>query len=266
MAFEWPNPGQPKPTSVVVTAPKTWKDEALLVPHECIRWWNGQLSQVMAEFDPVARPTSAWKTKVLFDFLERYYVACIKMHHHSEEEIYNPAIVEKCKSKGVADPFAKIKTDHEKLIEQLNRLLSFRQPIEDGDQKAVDDMKVATKELVTFMEEHLAEEERDYPKIFDACGMTQDEEIALVNKILEKMGLDGNKRFLPPILYAMALWKGKEGMLEWYNLAVPPPIRMLNNNCWLNDFHENQLKVLEALKKEEEYEPQAPSCGVCAVM
>lgn len=265
-SFEWPNPTLPKPSSRVVETPKDWKDEALLVPHEAIRWWKSRLLQIMEEFDPLSKPTSSWKTKVLFDFLDQYYIPCIYKHHRSEEEIYNPGILEKCKSMGLADPFPKIKSDHEKLISQLERLASFRASIAKGDASALTEFKSAVKEMVAFMEEHLAEEERDYPKIFDSCGLSQEEEGALVTKILESLGLDGNKRLLPPIMYCMAKWKGKEGMLQWYESHVPPPIKMLNNNCWVNDFQEKQLKVLEALKQDEHFAPQDQTCNLCSVM
>jgi len=265
MAFDWPNPSNPKPTSKVVTEAKDWRDEALLVPHECIRWWNANLLEILADFEPVKRPTSAWKTKVLMDFMDNYYVPCVHHHHRSEEEIYNPGILEKCKSMGVADPFTKVKKDHETLVSLLDKVVTFRKPIESGDAKAVEEFKTAMKEMIKFMEEHLAEEEQDYPKIFADCQLTQEEEGVLLNKILEGLGLDGSKKFLPPIMYAMVLWRGKDKMMEW-EAKLPGPTRMLNSNCWLNDFHENQLRVLEALKKEEAFEPHPPSCNLCSVM
>ena len=35
----------------VVSAAKDWKDEAMLVPHECIRWWNANLLEAPPPFD-----------------------------------------------------------------------------------------------------------------------------------------------------------------------------------------------------------------------
>eukprot|EP00913_Durusdinium_trenchii_P012835 g12051.t1 len=68
------------------------------------------------------------------------------------------------------------------------QLASFRASIATGDASALTEFKSAVKEMVAFMEEHLAEEERDYPKIFDSCGLSQEEEGALVTKILESLG------------------------------------------------------------------------------
>ena len=67
-AFQWPEVATPQPSSRVISEPKDWRDEALLVPHEAIRWWGRELSKVLDEFDPVSRSTCAWKTKILFDF------------------------------------------------------------------------------------------------------------------------------------------------------------------------------------------------------
>ena len=37
-AFQWPEVANPQPSSRVISEPKDWRDEALLVPHEAIRW------------------------------------------------------------------------------------------------------------------------------------------------------------------------------------------------------------------------------------
>ena len=55
-------------------------------------------------------------------------------------------------------------------------------------------------------------------------------------------------------------------MQQWYAESVPPPIRMLCDNCWIDDFYQNQVRVLEALQQEEEFQQQAPSCNVCSLM
>ena len=39
-AFQWPEVANPQPSSRVISEPKDWRDEALLVPHEAIRWWG----------------------------------------------------------------------------------------------------------------------------------------------------------------------------------------------------------------------------------
>lgn len=263
MSLQWPEVAKPVPSSKVILACQDWREEAILVPHECIRWWNRELLKVLDEYD-VTRPSCAWKTPLLFKFLESYYLPCIHHHHDAEEKIYNPHILAFCESKGMANPFRTMKNDHEKLMAQLDKLASFKSGLEKQDAKALRDFKQAFTTMVQFMEEHLADEERTYPAILKESGMTQEDEQAGVDKILQGLGLDGNKRLLPPIMYAMCMWKGKEKMMEWY-AKVPPPIRFLCDNCWLDDFYQNQLRVLEGLQKEEEFQAQSPSCN-CSLM
>lgn len=264
-AFEWPVVPNPQPSSRVISDPKDWREEAVLVPHEPIRWCGRELFKVLDEFDPVSRSSCVWKTKVLFDFLESYYIPCVHHHHDSEEKIYNVHILKKCQAQGMEDPFSTIKKEHKELLAKLQNISGYRTAFEKRDAKAAKklaEFKQFFKEYLRFMEDHLAEEERSYPKILRDCGMTQEEERKAVDEILQSLGLDGNKRILPAILYAQCMWKGKEQMLEWYS-AVPLPIRMLNESCWIDDFYQNQLQVLEALQKDDEFQPQTPSCNVC---
>merc|ERR1712232_481175 len=112
--------------------------------------------------------------------------------------------------------------------------------------------------LVEFMEQHLAKEEADY--VWELRAVMTD------GQIIQGLGLEGNKKFLPAIVYAMCMWKGEEKTMEWLATNVPPPIQMLFKKCWIHDFYENQLRVLEALTKDEEFTPATPSCDVCTLM
>ena len=65
-------------------------------------------------------------------------------------------------------------------------------------------------ELRTEMFEHLNEEEQVVPGLLRKHKVTQQEEGEVVNRILEGLGLDGNKVMLPWIVDAMGRWGGKE--------------------------------------------------------
>jgi len=217
----------------------------------------------LAVYDPVRQPATFWKTKVLFDFLQNYYYVCIHHHHEAEEKIYNPGIEKKLGKPMPGD----IKSEHEDLLARLDKVLTFRDAIEAGSLEAataVKEFKAFATNLVEFMEDHLAEEEDNYPKVLREA-MTEKEEAALVGEIIQGLGLEGNKKFLPPVVYAMCMWKGEEKAMEWV-ANLPPPIQVLFKRCWVNDFYENQLRVLEALKGDEEFMPATPSCDVCTVM
>jgi hemerythrin-like domain-containing protein len=261
MQFSWP--AYQGPTSKVIAEPKDWCDGGILVPHEAIRWWNSELLKVLAAYDPVNEPETFWKTKILFDFLENYYYVCIHHHHDAEEKIYTPGIEKKLGKPMTGD----IKSEHQDLLARLDKLLTFRDAIEGeapAAASALKDFKEFVRSLVDSMEEHLAYEEEDYPKALRAA-MSQKEEEALVDEIIQGLGLEGNKKFLPPIVYAMCMWKGVEEAMAWVD-NLPPPIQMLFKRCWVNVFYENQLRVLEALKGDEEFTPATPACHVCTVM
>merc|ERR1712232_730566 len=115
------------------------------------------------------------------------------------------------------------------------------------------EFKAFFQSLVYFVELHLAEEETSYPEVLRAA-MTEKEDAELVGQIIQGLGLEGNKKFLPPVVYAMCMWKGEEKAMEWV-ANLPPPIQVLLKRCWVNDFYENQLRVLEALKGDEEFMP-----------
>lgn len=255
--FKWPEKVGP-PSSIVIKDPKDWCDEGILVPHEAIRWWNKSVMEVMDNYDPIAKPDTEWKTGVLFNFLEKYYIPCIHHHHWAEEEIYNPGI----EAKG-GKVTSKIKDDHAKLMKMLDETAAFRAKVQ--SKAGLTEFKTHMKTLFDDMEEHLADEERNYPKTLREC-MTKEDEMALVDKIIQGLGLDGNKKFLPTIIYAMSMWKGSEKSLEWISAAAPPPIVMMFKQCWISDFNENQLKVLNALKKDAFFAPEAPSCNLCTIM
>merc|ERR1712151_747172 len=121
-------------------------------------------------------------------WLERYYILAVRHHHDSEERIYNPAII----GKGGLLP-AKITSDHKDIITRLNSCSKFRSRIENGEEIAVVKFKNHLTQLIDMIEDHLAEEESAYPEALRSCGMTEADEELVVEKIIQDLGLDGNK-------------------------------------------------------------------------
>jgi len=258
--FDWP--AKVGPTSKVIKDPQNWRDEGILVPHEAIRWWNQNILDILQTFDPIGQPTTKWKTKVFFDWYDNYYFVCIHHHHDAEENIYNPGIEAK-----LGRPVdGNIKSDHDILLTRLDQVKTYRARIEGGNAAALKEFKEFMKGLIEFMNSHLEEEERNYPTALKESGLTPEEEGAIVGQIIQGLGLDGNKKFLPPIAYCMSMWKGVDGMNEWLSTKVPPPIQLMFHKCWISDFYENQLRVLEALKQPEEFTPKTPECALCTLM
>lgn len=240
------------------------------------------MMEILQCFDPIGNPSTKWKINVFFDWYDNYYKVCIHHHHHAEEEIYNPGIAAKiaeAKAKsGFKEGFdkktkknaqqsvgASIKADHERLIADLEKISTYRQPILAGNAKACQEFKDLASSYITFMEEHLAEEEEEYPRLLRESEMTAAQEQELIDKIIQGLGLDGNKKFLPPLIYAMCMWDGEDNAMKFIG-NIPPPLQLAFHKCWVHDFNENQLKVWEALKQSEEFMPKSPECGLCTVM
>eukprot|EP00971_Amphidinium_carterae_P221711 4401140-Amphidinium_carterae.1 len=136
----------------------------------------------------------SWKTPVFFKWLSTYYVTYVHHHHDAEEGIYNPAIEAKA---GKLPP--KISSDHRQLLADIDKIESFEQPITAGEQAALQAFKAHMTDLMNMMEEHMNEEERIYPEYLRKSGMTEEEEAAVVEKIVQALGLGGNKTALPGI-------------------------------------------------------------------
>ena len=144
----------------------------------------------------------------------------------------------------------------------LTKVSTFRQPVLDGDRGALRAFKEHVLATISDLEDHFAEEEKFYPRVIRESGMTQEQETAIVQKIIRSNGLAGNKVTLPSIVYAMHSWGG-EAEVDALMGRVPPPIRWLLNNSWIYDFRDNNLAVAEALKGNVPYEPVKSSCDCC---
>lgn len=251
--FKWP----PKvgPSSSVIRDPKEWQDDSILIPHECFRWYHTQIRIML----PKLRMGEAWRIKLFKEWITVYYMDSVHHHHDTEENIYNPAITNKGGKLG-----PRIVSDHKKILDNIHKIQSYLEQL----QSKPDIISECCSFIETFLDEvedHLAEEEQAYPAALRSCGMTQAEDAQVVDQIIQSLGLSGNKVMLPPILYVMCMWKGEAQMQE-FGKAIPPPIRLLSNQCWFSDFYHNNLCVIEALKGDNQFTPRSPECSLCSIM
>jgi iron-sulfur cluster repair protein YtfE (RIC family) len=177
-----------------------------------------------------------------YKLLEGYFFVCLEHHHHAEEELYNPMI----EAKGAKLP-EKITADHDEIIQYIAEIRGLRSAVEAGDEAALAKLKTTFHAFMADTEDHLAEEEEIYPQLLKDY-VTQEEERACVDKIIQSLGLGGNMAFLPVIVHAMTLWKGEAGAAGFVD-TLPPPIKVLFRNFWQPDFERNQLGVLRALER-----------------
>merc|ERR1712241_1365268 len=117
--------------------------------------------------------------------------------------------------------------------------------------------------FVSAMREHLEEEERVIPGLLLAANFTQEEEQAVVGKIIKGLGLDGNRKALPPMLYAFALWAGEEKAEEFVKERLPFPIQLLYRRSWMADFQKRHLGLTASLAEGIDTDPFASKWLCC---
>jgi len=250
--FKWPS--KVGPSSAVIKNPKDWQDEGILVPHEAFRWYHKCIREIL----PKMKHGDAWRLELFQHWFKTYYLEALHHHHDSEENIYNPAI----KERGGRLP-PNIVTDHKTIMDDIEKILAYLDKIH-HDKSVIPEFCTFTEKFTHDVDGHLADEERNYPRALRETGMTHEEEQQIIAKLLQSAGLGGNKVLLPPIVYAMCMWKGEPGMQEFAS-QIPPPIRLLAQNCWIPEFYHQNLCVIEALKGDEPFHPETPQCGLCVL-
>lgn len=281
--FQWPK--KVGPSSRVIRPPydafddKCWQENSILVPHEALRWMDSRIKEMIARVDG----KEAWRVTLFTGWLRDRYLDFIHHHHDAEEQTYNPAIVA-----AGGDIGKSIVPQHQALMAGIAKATELCNAVDaevgrrvgvkvspvdaeveagTGSTTALQNLKQHLLAFIKDMEDHLAEEEVIYPKAIRQAGMTQKEEAAVVEKIIQGLGLDGNKKFLPVIVYAMCEWGGEDYMQHWLlNGGPPPPIRFALQKCWLHDFYVNNLGVINAITSSDtEYVPETPQCSICTI-
>lgn len=252
--FTWP--AKRGPLSPGIQNPQSWQDEGILIPHEMFRWYFAEIRAMLKAMDG----SQVWKMKLFSKWIETYVLGGIHHHHESEENIYNPMITEKG---GTLTP--SVTADHTALMDGIAKARVILGKMDAGDTAALAEFKEAFEKWMQTCEKHFDDEEVQYPQQLKSTGITEAEEGAVVEKIIQSLGLDGNKLMLPPILYAMCLWGGEEKMQAFFG-KLPPPIQFLCSKCWVSDFWVNNLRVMQAIKSDEvEYVPESPQCAICTI-
>jgi len=255
--FQWPT--KRGPLSPGIKDPQCWQDEGILVPHEMFRWYFTQVREMLAAMDNSAE---TWKPKLFGKWATVYFLPMVHHHHEAEETIYNPWI-----TAAGATLTKSIETDHKSLMDGVDKATAIAQKCAAGnDSKAIAELKQVLTKWMEDCEAHFDEEEKIYPEALKSTGLSPEDEGKTVEKIIQGLGLDGNKKMLPAILYAMCLWGGEQKMQGFFD-TLPPPIQLLCQKCWLDDFWVNNLQVMQAITSGVgEYVPESPQCALCTVM
>jgi len=240
-----------EPTSRVHKNPKGWEEEGILFPHEGIRFLMQELSDAVNSMDPLP----AWKWENLSTWYQDYFYTVVHHHHDAEEKIYFPWIQAR------ASVPAKIAADHPDLMRAMDDLSVMLKkgasaPAAERAEHLADIQQVVSA-FVEDMQEHLAEEEEIIPRLLREGNFTQEEEGAVVKQIIESLGLDGNKKALPPMLHAYARWAGAEKAEAFVSSNLPLPIQFLYRNFWAHDFQHRHMGLLASLVEGVDTNPFA---------
>jgi len=228
-----------------------WTNTSLLIPHEPLR--NG-LETMVKISDPTlyeGGDGTKWDKQIqlFFEWYNDILYFYVHHHHDAEEEIYFPWLV----SRAEALP-PKLNADHEKLIEMMDAIKNGKDTFYDEkgtlkEDDFIENVKALHKACTKLRDEmfaHLNEEEKIVPGLLRKHKVTQQEEGVVVNKILEGLGLGGNKIMLPWIVDAMGRWGGTEMVTEFLEL-VPGPILFLYKMWWKDHFDENNKGILDRI-------------------
>jgi len=240
-----------EPTSRVIKTPQGWEEEGILFPHEGVRFLMQEFSDAVSTMDPAP----AWKWENLSTWYQDYFYTVVHHHHDAEEKIYLPWIQAR-----VSVP-AKIAADHPELMRAMEDLSTMlKQGASLPATQRAEHLAEVQKFLAAFvedMQQHLAEEEEIIPQLLRDGRFTHEEEAPVIGQIIEGLGLDGNKKALPPMLHAYACWAGDEKAEVFVSTNLPMPIQFLYRNFWQQDFEYRHKGLLASLAEGVDTNPFA---------
>jgi len=230
-----------EPSSRVHKSPQGWEEEGILFPHEGVRFLLQEFSDALNTMDPLP----AWKWDNVSTWYEDYFYSVVHHHHDAEEKIYLPWI------QGRVSVPAKISADHPGLLQTMDDLSAMlkKGAVAPAGERAelLADIQQVVAAFVEDMLEHLAEEEQIIPRLLREGRFTQEEEGVVVAQIIQSLGLDGNKKSLPPMLHAYARWAGTDQAELFVATKLPLPIQFLYRNFWVHDFQNRNIGLLASL-------------------
>eukprot|EP00927_Polykrikos_kofoidii_P062649 TRINITY_DN57454_c0_g1_i1.p1 TRINITY_DN57454_c0_g1~~TRINITY_DN57454_c0_g1_i1.p1 ORF type:complete len:274 (-),score=40.75 TRINITY_DN57454_c0_g1_i1:210-977(-) len=250
--FEWPE--KDASLSRELKEGNTWRDEEILVLHEALRWLNRQLSAMIKDFDPHSHQGTRWKTDMLFDWIDKYWSICMFSYHEKKVRMYNPFL----KAHGaVLDDI--LMGDSDELLQNIDRVAYFREEVR-ASKVGLDAFKSHVGAVLDELNMHLAEEETEYPKAF--AGVSEKQEKAFIRKLVQALGFQCARAFLPILVYTQCMWRGQEKAFEWLKEEVPFRVRLVWWNGWLKDFKRNNLGVIVAVSTGRK-PSSTPRCTAC---
>lgn len=230
-----------------------YADEAFLVPHEGIRIMMLKMSEALNTLP--AEDCPQWKIGLWFEIYDDWFYTFVHHHHSIEENTFFPWIAERATKEEIEEFSSKVDADHEDLLKTMDELKEMSASTKKGaiEKKEISCSELQTKwnQFVKEMTGHLNEEEEKVPPILRKY-FTAEEVAAMEQKIIQGLGLGGNKYALPEIIHAMEdYWKGP-AKAEQFRQNLPLPIRLLFDWIWKPAYETYFLGKLEVILGDKE--------------
>ena len=178
-------------TSTAIPCPETWADKAFLIPHEGLRLLTTELSDAVnsPNFDVADHP---WQASTLVTWFHSFYLPLVEHHHEVEERLYFPWMESRLTALGKTIP--ELPIGHAELMQLLastNDAIEALATAEDPT-AATAELRASLAAFVGKLLAHLEAEERLLTPLLLA-HFTQEENVAVTNRIIQDLGWFGNK-------------------------------------------------------------------------
>jgi hemerythrin superfamily protein len=220
----------------------------------------------------------SWHIYSFDKWLNEFFIPCIEDHHHNEENISFPFWI---KLEGIESP-KKQYQDHEALLKHLSEIKALSEEILSMVSinvllppqstasliaKKCDELKALWDSSMQHMFEHLAEEEKFWPAIYEKHGekITKQDEANIVSAGLKAKGIESeafkmifaslvsamgttlnkSKNKYGKLSYDLPPWASKELSLDFHN-SLPSVPKYLIFPSWL-DKYERWCVLLDSI-------------------
>jgi len=235
--------GRYVPQSRIITKPKDWADETLLVPHEGLTWLLKEYRQAIGKLD---RPdTPAWKCKNIQLFVQNFLLPMVVHHHHCEENIFFPFLRHRVKLP------ESMTTEHHDLVVLLGEMAKIdyaQMSPQDYAKKSI----AITDKLFKLWTQHVENEETYIPGYLRENFTCT--EGAVVEKIIgATLGPHGMAMMVPLIVYGMRnIWGGDKKANEFVHGNMPLPMRALYIHSWRPAFFKYVIGLLKSVDEPKD--------------
>lgn len=237
--FAWPKYTGEIHSPVIKDLSGPKQDWNILVPHEGIRVLMRMVKDVMPNFTPEEAGLK-WQQACLSDWLVNTFYPIIFYHHELEEEVYIPEL-----RKMGAEIGDKVEHEHADILPRLKEVTHRLQDKTVDVEKWKKDMT----DMINDLQDHMAEEERDFGPQVRNAGITEKDLQGIMNKMMPKIPFAVMKLELPIIFYAMHTWYGDTAKVDkmFKEDGVPFIMTLMANWSWIPTFFDDTIARFESL-------------------